>query len=63
MSAIFSGVPHNGDLPYVFGYPYLKLNPAVREETKIFDVIDWNDDDRNMTNFVITLWANFAKFG
>ena len=52
------------DLPYVFGYPQLKENPAVRNDTRMFiDPIDWTEEDAEIAEFTMDLWVNFAKFG
>ena len=52
------------DLPYVFGYPQLKDNPAVRNDSQMFiDPIDWTVEDAQIADFTMDLWANFAKFG
>ena len=61
---LFPGVFHAMELPYIFGYPFLKLNPEVRNDTLMFfDVFDWNEEDIEYADFMMTLWTNFAKFG
>jgi carboxylesterase type B len=58
------GVPHMGELPYVFGYPKLLNNQAVRDDCGIqWDIVGWTPEDVPYADFQITLWANFAKFG
>jgi len=58
------GVPHSGELPYVWSYPYLLMNDAVRADCGIrFDVVGWVPDDINYSAFVNTLWTNFLKTG
>jgi len=58
------GVPHNGELPYVWGYGYLLTNPEVRNDSGIyFDAIGWTPEDRPYADYVQTLWTNFAKYG
>jgi carboxylesterase type B len=58
------GVPHNGELAYVWGYSYLLINPDVRDNSGIhFDILGWTPEDMPYSNFVQTLWTNFAKFG
>ena len=52
------------ELPYVFGYPFLTLNPDVRNDTGIFfDIFAWNDEDIEYADYTITLWTNFVKYG
>jgi carboxylesterase type B len=58
------GVPHEGELPYVWGYGYLLVNPEVRDDSGIhFDIVGWVDEDITYANYVQTLWSNFAKYG
>jgi len=58
------GVPHNGELPYVWGYGYLPTNPMVRQESGIFyDALGWTPEDAVYADYVQTLWTNFAKYG
>jgi len=57
------GVPHMGELPYVWGYGKLLNNPAVREDSGIFfDIVGWTDEDIAYADYQITLWTNFAKY-
>ncbi len=53
------------ELPYVWGYPLLQINPEVREDARFFfDIIDWTlEEDIDYAEFIITAWANFAKTG
>jgi len=58
------GVPHNGELPYVWGYGYLLINEAVRDDSGIhFDALGWTPEDMTYAFYVETLWSNFAKYG
>jgi len=58
------GVPHNGELPYVWGYGHLLQNPLVREDSGInFDAIGWTPEDSVYADYIQTLWTNFAKYG
>jgi len=58
------GVPHNGELPYVWGYGYLLTNPLVRQASGIFyDAVGWTPEDSVYADYVQTLWSNFAKYG
>ena len=63
-SVPYTGVPHNDEVPYVWGWPLLKLNPAIRRESGIIlDLIRWDEVDEVYTDYIQTMWANFAKYG
>lgn len=58
------GVPHTGEVPYVFGLSKLINNPAVREDSGIFfDALGYTQEDAIYADYQITLWTNFAKYG
>jgi hypothetical protein len=58
------GTPHTGELPYVWGYTYLRNNPEVRQQSGInLDLLTGDDDDIPYADYIQTLWTNFAKFG
>lgn len=57
------GVPHIGDLPYVFGYPLIQTSRDVRRDCRVIDVINWNDEDIAHARFFMTMLANFIKTG
>lgn len=50
------------ELPYVFGYPLLQNNPMVRRDTKIIDIIRWNDEDIAYARYFMPMLTNFAKY-
>jgi len=56
------GVPHQGELPYVMGYPLIQKNLAVRLDCQFIDIINWDEEDIEYAEFVMTLWTNFAKY-
>lgn len=57
-------MPHEGELPYVWGYGYLLINPEVRSDSEIFyDAVGWTPEDITYAAYVQQLWSNFAKFG
>ena len=59
----FVGVPHTGEVAYVWGYPLLQYNPAVRNDSQIFtDSTEWTEEDVSYTVYMQTLWTNFVKF-
>jgi len=58
------GNPHSGELAYVFGYSYLHLNPEVRQQSGMnLNIVTGTEDDIPYSNYIQTLWTNFAKFG
>jgi len=60
----WAGVPHAGELPYVFGWANMKLAPQVRADARIpIDVMNYNEEDFLYTDLIMDLWTNFAKFG
>ena len=61
---IYAGVPHSGEINFVFGNSKLVNNPAVRVDSGILtDVIEWTPEDALYSDYMITLWTNFAKYG
>ncbi|KAK7100619.1 neuroligin-3-like [Littorina saxatilis] len=56
-SPSWQGVVHGDDIIYVFGVPFLSefIWPAEPQ--------NWTRDDRQLADDVMTLWANFAKYG
>ncbi len=55
---------HTKEIAYVCGFPLLKLNPALRQESGILtDTEDWTTDDQEWSDFFMDLWTNFAKYG
>ncbi|XP_006811307.1 acetylcholinesterase-like [Saccoglossus kowalevskii] len=47
------GVPHGGELPYVFGEP---MSMGLQRQ-------NWTNDDRTVSDLMMTMWSNFAKYG
>lgn len=50
------GAWHGSNSKYIFGAPFLKLTNAT-------DMQEFDERDRSLSNFVMTLYTNFAKFG
>ena len=64
MYACLSGSVHATDMAYTFGYPLLQFNDAVKNNTGLtFAPIDYDDTDVAVSEMIITMWTNFAKFG
>ena len=58
------GSVHTTDVPYTFGYPLLQFNDDVKNNTGLMSAhIDYDDTDVAVTEFMMTMWTNFAKFG
>lgn len=59
-------VPHMEDLYFVFGYPFLDnvrhLNHTPSLIPPTFRAQVWGQGDRNMSEFMMQMWANFAKY-
>ena len=61
---IHLGVPHNGELPYVWGWTLLQRDFGVRLDSGILiDLIQWDDFDYEWGVYMTKMWANFAKYG
>ncbi len=58
-----AGVPHNGELPYVIGFPFYQESRVLRRDAQIVDVVRWDDEDQIWTLYMMEMWTNFAKFG
>ncbi|EDO43868.1 predicted protein [Nematostella vectensis] len=52
----WKGVGHKDDTPYEFGFPFLDLDKALTQQ-------EYDDVDRNVSNYIITFFTNFAKTG
>lgn len=50
----WAGVPHRYDLVFVWGLPYWA---TLENQTQ------WDSADKRVSDIIMTLWANFAKFG
>ena len=60
----FAGAPHTAEIPYVWGYTYLRNNDEARQQSGInLDLLTGDDDDIPYADYIQTLWTNFAKFG
>ena len=47
----------------MFGWPLLQLSPDVRADCLIpIDVVPWNEEDYEYSDFTMDLFTNFAKF-
>ena len=58
------GVPHSGDIPYMFGWPLMKINTnAAFDAGMFFDLVDYNELDLQYAAYIADMWTNFAKYG
>lgn len=62
---LLSGSDHSSEIPYVMGYPLIRHNPDVRDQTGLEEFPDypWTEEDDEWAYFIIKLWTNFAKYG
>lgn len=51
------------DVPYVWGFPLIQLNPDVRNQSGVVDLMNYTDTDIAYTDFWMTLITNFAREG
>ena len=63
-----TGVPHAVELAYVWGFPFIADNAAVRRDNGNLTLdlgvpLRFSDEDRDFADFTMTLWTNFAKYG
>ncbi|XP_070194060.1 neuroligin-4, Y-linked-like [Littorina saxatilis] len=56
-SPVWNGAEHADELHYVFG------SPVNNDFMWNGFVTSWTDDDRRVSDDVMTLWTNFAKYG
>ena len=52
------GVVHADEVAYVFGMPFTNDPPRTGSI-----VSNWTHDDRRVSQQMMTLWTNFAKYG
>ena len=57
------GTPHIMELPYMWGMPFIRHNPEVRNQTEMHDWLRYTEEDDIYADFMVKLWTNFAKYG
>ena len=63
---MFAGVVHGiGDLPFIWGWNLMLENPEVGDDTgmSFARLIPWEDVDLQFSDFIHTVFSNFAKYG
>ena len=55
------GVGYSAILPYYLGVPF--MNETVLNETDIIPRQWYDHEDRNMSDWVMSLWCNFTHYG
>ena len=63
MIFIFSGAYHGGEINYVFGIVFLSMNEAVRNDSGMGFNVTHTQEDLDFSEYIMTLWTNFAKYG
>ena len=51
------------DVPNLWGFPMLQLNPDVRNQSGVVDLIGYTDIDIAYSDYWMTLITNFARTG
>jgi len=58
---LWQGIPHGKDVEYLFGYPF--INDTWGNITGIIpQQWEYHYNDRNISEFVQDMWANFTKY-
>ncbi|KAL5014368.1 hypothetical protein ScPMuIL_008638 [Solemya velum] len=57
----WQGIGHGQDLQYVFGFPY--MNQTYIDLTGIYPRQDYDYSDRNISEYMISLFTNFSATG
>lgn len=60
-SPFHTGIGHGQDLQYVFGFPY--MNQTYIDLTGIYPRQDYDWGDRNISEYMISLFTNFSATG
>ena len=63
---IHQGSPHMFDLPLMWGYPQIAEAPQeLQDDTGNLDIsfLRYDDKDAEWSDYILTLWTNFAKYG
>lgn len=59
---LFEGVLHTLEVYIVFGIPYMDDNPDVKNDSRIYlTANEYNDFDREYSDFMMSMWRNFAR--
>lgn len=61
-----SGTPHSAEIAPLFGYPLLEDNREALAHSQFPESVlagyRFTQRDKDYSEFLITLWTNFAKF-
>ena len=50
-------------MAYVIGKPFMKMNEAVANDTRIVISTDYTEEEIQFSDYMMELWTNFAKYG
>ena len=60
VNVLTAGASHAGAVPFVFGFPF--FNETILNETELVLRNYYDYQDRNMSDWMMHLWTNFAKY-
>lgn len=55
------GVAHGQELQYIFGFPF--INQTYRDLLGVYPRQQYDYADRNMSEYMMSLWTNFSSYG
>ncbi|CAH1797487.1 unnamed protein product [Owenia fusiformis] len=60
---VWMGAFHAMDLFPLFGYCFINDAQDVANETELFNIFDYSEEDKQFSDMIIGYWTNFAKYG
>lgn len=57
----YRGVAHGQELQYIFGFPF--INQTYRDLLGVYPRQQYDYADRNMSEYMMSLWTNFSSYG
>lgn len=56
-----TGIAHGQELQYLFGFPY--INETYKDLFGVYPRQQYDYQDRNISEYMISLWTNFTASG